>query len=233
MQLATPMAAGLVAATLRKRDLLLGSPKCGSRGGALDSLQLNSQEIPPVASPAISADAASWYAVQTRTRCEKVAAKYLRMKGVNVFLPLVARLHRWSDRNKRVELPLFPGYEFVRIVPNPSTYHSVLQTPGIARFVGKNGENLLSVPDKEIDDIRTVLDSECQCTDFPFFKVGQRLRIRGGCLDGLEGTLMVQNNKRSMVISVELIHRSVAISIEGFDAEVIDTPNDASVQGPG
>lgn len=150
------------------------------------------------------------------------------MKGVEVFLPLVSNLRRWSDRNKRVDLPLFPGYEFVRISPAPRTYYSVLQTPGIARFVGKTGEELLSIPDKEIEDIQRALAANCQCSETRFFKVGQRIRIRGGCLDGLEGILLAENGKRSLVVSVKLIHRSVSISIEGFDAEIVDSPDEAA-----
>ena len=75
----------------------------------------------------------NWYAIQTRSRHEKKVADEIQHKGIRSFLPLVTRLHRWSDRQKEVQLPLFPGYVFVHTAPSDKARISVLQTPGVAQ----------------------------------------------------------------------------------------------------
>ena len=159
-----------------------------------------------------------WYAIQTRARHEKMVATQLRNKGIETFLPLISQTHRWSDRNKKVQIPLFPCYSFLRLEASPHKQVAVLQTPGVVGFVGVRGAGL-PIPDKEIEDIQTLLTNEMTCTLYPFLKIGQRVRIRGGCLDGTEGILVAKNGSRSLVVSIEMIQRSVAVCIEGYGVE--------------
>jgi transcription termination/antitermination protein NusG len=162
----------------------------------------------------------SWYAVCTRSRHEKSVNRQLEEKGLTTYLPLVRELHRWSDRKKLVEQPIFPGYVFVRTVNLGDSRVSVLQASGVVGFVGAQGKGL-PIPDKQIEDIRTLLVSEVPFTHLPFLRVGQRVRIRGGCLDGMEGILSARNSDRSVVVSVEILQRSLAIRVSGFDLEMI------------
>jgi transcription antitermination factor NusG len=161
---------------------------------------------------------AHWYAVHTRARHEKKVAAQLEDKSIETFLPLNTRVHRWSDRSKKVQLPIFPCYTFLRLDGCIRGRLTVLNTPGVLGFVGVRGVGS-PIPDKEIEDIQTLLAHNVPCTPYPFLKPGQRVRIRGGCLEGVEGILVSTNGNRNLVISMELIGRSVAVRIEGYDVE--------------
>jgi transcription antitermination factor NusG len=162
----------------------------------------------------------NWYAIYTRARHEKVVTALLRQKEVTTFLPLLSQMHRWSDRRRLVEVPLFPGYSFVRIAAAPQAYLQVLQTAGVVSFVG-NGRAGVPIPDKQIEDIQLVLAHRVPCAIFPFLRVGQRIRVRGGCLDGVEGQLVTLKGDRTLIISVEPILQSLAIRLDGYDVEIL------------
>src|ERR1700676_5010282 len=168
-----------------------------------------------------------WYAIYTRARHEKVVAASLQQKGVTTFLPLVSRVHRWRDRRKTVDLSLFPGYVFVRVAPTPEAYVHVLQTGGVVSFVG-SGRCGVTIPDKQIDDIQTLFENRVPCGIFPFLRVGQRVRVRGGCLDGIEGRLITLKGDRTLVISVEPIQHSIAIGLDGYDVEILSPSESVS-----
>jgi transcription antitermination factor NusG len=158
-----------------------------------------------------------WYAIQTRSRHEKTVANQLQKVGVINFLPLVNQVHRWSDRRKVVQLPLFPGYVFVRIFPSPEERVRVVRVDGVVSLVGVHGEGT-PIPDSQIESVRTLINN-VPCVEYPFLKIGQRVRVRGGCLDGVEGILVGRNGSRTLVISVEPIQRSLAIRVEGYDIQ--------------
>jgi len=160
-----------------------------------------------------------WYAVRTRSRHEKMVSEQLEQQGIESFLPLVKRTHKWSDRTKEVELPLFSGYSFVRVVLSSTERLRVLQAHGVAGFVGINGVGT-AIPESQIQDIRTLLSNNVAFEEHPFLlKVGQRVRIRGGCLDGVEGVLAGHNGDQSLMISLEPIQRSLSIRIQGYAVE--------------
>jgi transcription antitermination factor NusG len=122
----------------------------------------------------------------------------------------------WSDRKKEVEFPLFSGYLFVRI---PNASHSrllVFQARGVLGFVGPNNK-AASIPAQQIGAIRTLLAAQVELRPHPYLNVGQRIRIRNGALQGLEGVLVRVASDRSLIVSVDLIHKSVAIRLEGYD----------------
>jgi transcriptional antiterminator NusG len=183
--------------------------------------QLSRQvSFPAVPSLHLPADGARWFAVRTRSRHEKIVAHQLGSQGVSAFLPLVTQVHRWSDRKKMVQVPLFPGYAFVRVVPSSEQYVRVLRVYGVSSFVGVRGEGT-PIPDKQIADIQVLLRSHAAYSICPFLKVGQRVRIRGGCLDGVEGLLVAQKGDRSLLISVEPMQQSIAINLQSYDVEAI------------
>lgn len=167
----------------------------------------------------VAAPAAHWYAVQIRYRYEKRAAAQLQRKGVETFLPLRSEIHRWSDRRKPVEVPLFPGYAFVRVDQSFAARQGVLQTGGLIGWVSV-GREAAVIPAKQIVDLKKLLAQKVPCSLYPFLRVGQRVRIRGGCLDRLEGVLD-QRERKSLVISIDCIQRSVAVEVEGYELEMI------------
>ncbi len=161
-----------------------------------------------------------WYAVQTRSRHEKIVARQLEGQGFTTFLPLSSELRQWSDRRKIVEIPLFPGYAFVRMKYQPAERLRALTAEGVVNFVGVHGQGV-PIPDKQIEDIQSLLAAKVPFESHPFLKVGQRVRIRSGSLNGTEGILVGQESDRLLVISVELIQRSVSIRLQGYEVEPV------------
>lgn len=165
-------------------------------------------------------DETHWYAVRTRSRHEKMVAKQLDGLGVENFLPLVISVRRWSDRAVQVELPLFPGYAFVRLVYSPDERVRVLRTHGVVDFVGTQGRGT-PIPDKQIDDVRILLNGKVPFKNSASLKVGQKVRVRGGVIDGVEGILTARRGERRLIIFIEPIQRSLSIDLEGYDVEPV------------
>ncbi len=199
--------------------------KWGSQGWDLEGEAMSSgqqlYEI-PLAMPvtAVSLEEPRWYAIHTRARHESKVAGVLLEKGVTAFLPLIPEVHQWSDRRKVIPVPLFSCYAFVQLSSFIETRLCVLKTPGVIGLVGIHGIGI-PIPDKQIEDIKTLLAHEDACAPYPFLKVGRRVRIRGGSLAGVEGILVGKNSDRSLVVSIEMIQRSMAVRIDGYDVEAI------------
>jgi transcription antitermination factor NusG len=175
------------------------------------------QPEPP--SPSVAAMAGeNWYAVQTRARHEKMVAYRLQERRIPVFLPLINEVHRWSDRKKIVEMPLFACYVFVKMLPTNNDQLRVLRVDGVLNLVGSRGEGT-PIPDEQIAAVRTVMEERLSWHSHPFLKIGQRVRIRSGALDGMEGILVSRNGERTLVINVDAIQRSLAVRVEGYEVE--------------
>jgi len=119
-----------------------------------------------------------------------------------------------------VALPLFSCYAFVRISLVPELWNKVTKTSGVLGFVGARRE-AIPIPEGQIESIRKLVGSSAPYTVCPFLKVGQRVRIRGGALDSIEGILIARNGDRTLVISVEPIQRSIAVRIDDYRVEAI------------
>ena len=152
-----------------------------------------------------------WFAIQARTRYENVVAAFLDGKGYEWFLPTYWCRRRWSDRIKKTELPLFPGYLFCRF--NPLQRLPILQTPGLVSIVGV-GRNPVPVEEAEIDAVRMLISAGLSHQPWPYLTVGQRVRIEHGALRGLEGILHSIKGRYRIVVSVNLLQRSVAAEID-------------------
>jgi transcription antitermination factor NusG len=174
----------------------------------------------PSAATNVGTGIENWYAVQTRARHERVVAHRLCERGVTTFLPTFTEVHRWSDRRKTVELPLFSCYVFVKMMPSNEERLRVLRVDSVLGFVGTRGLGT-PIPDEQIGAVRTLVEEQLPCCSHPFLKIGQRVRIRGGALDGLEGILLSRNGDRTLIISVDAIQRSLAVRVEGYDVEPV------------
>ena len=137
---------------------------------------------------------------------------------METFLPLAQEMHTWSDRKKKVEVPLFNCYIFVRCGYSPEDRNRIYQIESVHGFVGVRGAGL-PVPDEQIEAIQTVLAQEKPWRAHPFLKAGQRVRVKGGALDGVEGVFLSENGDHSLVISVDAIQRSMAVRIDGYEVE--------------
>ena len=159
-----------------------------------------------------------WYAVYTRANHEKRVAVELQAREVEHFLPLYSSLRQWKDRRVTLQLPLFPGYVFVRIALRDRL--RVVQIPSAVRLVGANGMPS-ALPDAEIEIMRAGLGERVSAEPHPFLAVGRPVRVKAGPLAGLQGLLVRRKNKTRFVVSLELILRSVAVEIDEADLEVL------------
>ncbi len=162
-----------------------------------------------------------WFALWIRSRQEKTSATMLGALGIPHFLPLKSEVRQWSDRRQTVTVPLFSGYMFVRINSVRDRRLEVLKIPGIAGFVG-NQTGPLPIPDQQIEDIRTVLETRVECATFPLLNEGDGVRVVRGPLAGVEGRLIRTNSSTRLSISIEMIHKSLLVSISRHDVELIE-----------
>jgi transcription antitermination factor NusG len=156
-------------------------------------------------------DGFKWYALYVRQRYEKIVASCLAGKGYEVFVPTHQSRRRWSDRTKLVEAPLFPGYAFCRF--DFQERLPILTVPGVSFIVGF-GKAPTPVDVKELDAVRLVTESGLQCEPWPFLKAGNLVRIEHGVLEGLEGFVLNVKNSYRLVISVNLLGRSVSVELD-------------------
>ena len=157
-----------------------------------------------------------WWAVYTRHQHEKTVARMLAGKGIEVFLPLYESNRRWKDRNKLVSLPLFPCYLFVR--GGHDRRLPVVSTPGV-HMVLTNGENVATVPEAEIQAIRRTVEAAVHVEPHAFLKCGERVRVKAGPLEGVEGILVRMKNQSRLVLSVDMLAKSVGVEIAAADVE--------------
>lgn len=154
----------------------------------------------------------SWYALRVQSRLARLASTTLRGKGYEEFFPTCRSRHRWSDRIKEVETPLFPGYIFCRFDPDDRAM-PIVTTPGVIGFVGA-GKKPTPIADEEIDKVRSVVQSGLAAHPCAFVVPGDRLYITRGPLAGLEGSLLESEKGCRLVISISLLQRSIAVAID-------------------
>src|ERR1700690_1195322 len=167
---------------------------------------------------------AHWYAAYTNANHEKRVATQLRQRSVLHFLPLYESLRRWKDRKMLLQLPLFPGYIFVRLAARD--HLQVLQVPGVVRLVGFNGLPY-ALLEEEIQAIQNCLNRNCRAKPYPYLQVGRRARVKSGSLQGLEGIVLRKKHRTRFVISFEMIMRSVEVDIDGMELELVDSSSRA------
>ena len=155
-----------------------------------------------------------WYAVYTRANHEKRVARQLERQSLECFLPLYESVRRWKDRRVRLELPLFPGYVFVRLALRDRL--QVLQIPGVARLVGFGGHPT-PLPVEDIEAIRACLAGRHPMQPYRYLQRGQRVRVLSGPLAGLTGIVVRQKNHTRFVISLDLLMRSVSVELDISD----------------
>jgi transcription antitermination factor NusG len=152
-----------------------------------------------------------WYALTVKPNHERAAAQALASKDLETFLPLYRSQRRWSDRIKELELPLFAGYVFCRF-PSPERAR-ILSTPGVNSVVGF-GNQPAPVDDGEIRAVRTLVASGLSMGPWPFLRVGERVRVEAGPLCGVEGIVTQVKDAWRVVVSIELLQRSIAAEVD-------------------
>jgi transcriptional antiterminator RfaH len=162
-----------------------------------------------------------WYVVYTQPRSEKKCAEYLDEKNVQYYLPLIKTIRQWSDRKKKVELPLFPSYMFVFV--SQVEYYEVLNVPGISRYLFFEG-NAATISQKEIDKIKMLLNADINI-DVTAEKIlpGEQIEITHGALRGVKGEMVAYKGERKVAIKIEQIDFSLLIHVPVNHLKVVSS----------
>lgn len=156
-----------------------------------------------------------WYAVWTHSRCEQLVYDQLAAKGFRLFFPKVNVWSRRGGLRHIIGVPMFPGYLFLREAIDKFSYIEILKARGVARVLGERWDRLAEIPEAEIAAIRKVLESRLGITAHPYLKEGQSVRITRGPLADIEGILFrINPQKGLLVVSIDLLQRSVAVEVD-------------------
>lgn len=166
-----------------------------------------------------------WYAVYTSANHEKRIKQQLGLRSIEHFLPLYESVRRWKDRRVKLQIPLFPGYVFVRLALRDRL--QLLQIPGVVRLVSFNG-HAAPLADEDMQAIQNCLRSGHAIEPYPFLQAGRRTRVKNGPLQGMEGIILRRKNRTRFVLSFELIKRSVAVEIDATDLIPVGQPESSS-----
>jgi transcriptional antiterminator NusG len=152
-----------------------------------------------------------WFALRVKSRFEKAVASAAHQKGFEEFLPLCQSNHKWSDRSKCVELPLFPGYVFCRL--KPEQRFPLLTIPGVLHMVGL-GKNPIPIADSEIAAVQSALRLDLRVEPWPLAETGRQVRLGSGPLGGMEGFLIHDKDQYRIVVNLSALRRAVAVDIQ-------------------
>ena len=165
-----------------------------------------------------SSPSVQWYAVSVRPRHEKLVTRHLEHQGLNHFLPVYRSVRRWKDRHKELDMALFPGYVFVNL--NLRDRLRVLRAPGAVQFVTFQGQPAV-IPDSEIRALESSLSAGLRLQPHPYLHQGARVRLKRGPLVGAEGIMIRRKERFRLVLSIDLIMRSVVFEVDEADVEPI------------
>jgi transcription antitermination factor NusG len=174
------------------------------------------------------ANGEAWYAAYTKHQHEKSAQHILALKGFEVLLPLYRATHRWKDRNKEVQLPVFPCYLFLRA--NLERKTDILRTPGVFGLVESAGQ-ATEVPDTDMDMVRRIASGAVKVEPHAYLKNGDYVRVTRGPLADVEGILVRVKNQYRVVLAVEMLQKAVAIEVDLSVVERVKRVESLAQQG--
>jgi len=156
-----------------------------------------------------------WFVLWTHSHCEQLVCDQLAGTGYSVFLPSIKTWSRRKGVRRAISVPMFPGYVFVHHVIDKGSYIQIQKTRGLVRILGDRWDRLAPVADAEVDAIRRLASVDTPVMPYPYLREGQRVKITHGPLAGVEGLLVqVKPNKGLLVLSVDLLHQSVAVEVD-------------------
>jgi transcription antitermination factor NusG len=162
----------------------------------------------------------SWYAVYVRSRHESKVCTQLQLKGIEVFLPMVEKLRQWKDRKKRVAFPLFPGYLFVKLVPDNAQLINVLKVKGCVKILG-DSSGYTPVPEEQVAAIYKMVHSKLTIDEHPYLKEGQKVKIIDGLLTGVQGILIRKDEEHHVVVSIDILQKGVSVKVDIHSVEPV------------
>jgi transcription termination/antitermination protein NusG len=163
----------------------------------------------------------NWYALFVRSRHEFATSEQLKKKGIEVLLPTVTRMRRWSDRDKAVTFPLFPGYLFVRVRPSAETFMEVMKTHGSVSFVSHEPGRPTPADPREMEALQKLLSSCDQLDLYPCLSEGAPVLVKQGPLKGAKGILAKKEHDHLFLVNIEILGRSVGTKVSAEDLELV------------
>jgi len=203
---------------------LEAAPSCGELGATIRSDPLNNrpfdgQDAGSLSPPILPAQ--HWYALQTRSRYEKVVDRLLCEKGFETFLPLTIKRSRVTLRRFReAHIPLFPGYTFARLPASSEKFREIRATTGVAGLIGGRAGPVF-IPDTEIESIKTLVAEKVSCRLSSSFAAGQRVMVTCGPLKGVRGEILRRKNRQLFVVRIRLIQRELEVDLSPRDLEAV------------
>jgi transcriptional antiterminator NusG len=165
--------------------------------------------------PSVEPVCLHWYALYTHSRCEQLVYNQLSAKRFQVFFPKIEAWARRGRQKRLISTALFPSYLFLRHAMDKESYVQIIKARGLVRILGERWDRLSLVSDTEIESIQKILDARVPILTLPYLKEGDRVRIMAGPLTGAEGILLqTKASKGMLVLSVDLLQRSVAIEVD-------------------
>jgi transcription antitermination factor NusG len=158
------------------------------------------------------------HAVWTRSRHEPLVRSQLAAKGIEVFLPTYAQVSRWSDRRKKIEWPLFPGYCFARF--DKDALSRVLRSEGVVAVLSNAGKPV-PVPAYEIEALQRMVASGIDFDPCAQLLPGARVRVTTGPLEGVVGRLVRRGADRILVLAVELLNSGARVQVSSWDVQPV------------
>ena len=156
-----------------------------------------------------------WYAIWTKSHSEQLVADQLAAKGLDIFLPKITVWSRSGGVRHAIRIPMFSGYLFVHAGVDKNVYLDVIRARGVVRMLGERWDSLCAIPKPEIEALQQVVSSGLAVTPHSYLSEGQRVRITAGPLKGVDGILVENKSEKGiLVLSVELLRRSVAVQID-------------------
>jgi transcription antitermination factor NusG len=156
-----------------------------------------------------------WFVLWTKSHCEQLVHDQLATKGFRTFLPTIEVWSRRADQRRRISVPMFPGYLFLHDALDKHRDVEVRKARCLVTILGEGWDRRAVVPSRDVEAIRRVVDARAPARPHPYLKVGQRVRIVRGPMTDVEGILLrAKDNKGLLVISVELLNRSVAVEVD-------------------
>ncbi len=164
----------------------------------------------------------AWYAVYCRPNFEFVVGEQLRQSGLDTYVPVFRTTRQWSDRRKSIASPVFPGYVLARFLNTAAARTDILSKFGVVRILGSTS-GIEPIPNAQVDAVRQMLDKRLRCEGHPLIRDGCRVRVKRGSLKGLEGLMVKFRNKSRLVVSIDLLGRSISAEIDASHVEPLQS----------
>ena len=163
----------------------------------------------------------SWYVLHTKSRFENIVNEGLAKKSIEVFLPKIKVRSKRRDRKVMIQVPLFPGYVFVKTDLNPYEHIEIVKTVGAVRIIGyKDGP--LAVPQESIESLKIMVAGNSSVTTGTQFKKGDMVMVINGHFAGVTGTFIrYKGRKERIVVYIEALGQFASVEVSEDDVEII------------